>query len=249
MGDVPDAVEVDADSLIEREPITVILSDKGWIRAVRGHLADGAELKFKDGDKLALLVPCQTTDRLCLIATGGRAHTLRAGDLPRGRGDGQAIRLVAEMAPDDDVAALFVWREGAKYLIANDAGRGFVVPAAELLAERRTGRTVMNLRPGERVKLCVPAVGDHVAVIGTSRKLLVFPLDQVPEMGRGAGVMLQKYAGGKLADARVFAIADGLTWRLGENQRREMSIRDWLGARAQVGKLPPNGFPRDNRFG
>jgi topoisomerase-4 subunit A len=249
MGDVPDAVEVDADSLIEREPITVVLSDKGWIRAVRGHLADGAELKFKEGDKLSLLVACQTTDRLCLIATGGRAHTLRAGDLPRGRGDGQAIRLVAELAPDDEVAALFVWREGTKHLIANDAGRGFVVPAADLLAERRTGRTVMNLKPGERVKLCVPAIGDHVAVIGSSRKLLVFPLDQVPEMGRGGGVALQKYSGGKLADAKVFALGDGLTWRLGGNQRREMSIRDWLGSRAQVGKLPPNGFPRDNRFG
>jgi topoisomerase-4 subunit A len=249
MGDVPDTVAVDADSLIEREPITVILSEKGWIRAVRGHLADSGELKFKDGDKLGMLVHCQTTDRLCLIATGGRAHTLRAGDLPRGRGDGQAIRLVAEMAQDEDVAALFVWQEGAKYLIANDAGRGFVVAAADLLAEKRTGKTVMNVKPGERVMKCVPALGDHVAVVGTSRKLLVFPLDQVPEMQRGAGVMLQKYAGGKLADVKVFAIAEGLTWKLGENTRREMAIRDWLGARGQVGKLPPNGFPRDGTFG
>ena len=240
---------MDADSLIEKEPITVILSDKGWIRAVRGHLGDSAELKFKDGDKLSLLVPCQTTDRLCLIATGGRAHTLRAGDLPRGRGDGQAIRLVAEMAQNEDVAALFVWQEGARYLIANDAGRGFLVASADLLAEKRTGKTIMNLKAEERVLLCVPALGDHVAIIGTSRKLLVFPLDQVPELQRGAGVMLQKYAGGKLADAKVFTLADGLTWRLGENTRREMSIRDWLGARAQVGKLPPNGFPRDGRFG
>jgi topoisomerase-4 subunit A len=249
MGAVPDTVAVDADSLIEKEPITVILSEKGWIRAVRGHLADSGELKFKDGDKLGMLVHCQTTDRLCLIATGGRAHTLRAGDLPRGRGDGQAIRLVAEMAQDEDVAALFVWQEGARYLIANDAGRGFVVAAADLLAEKRTGKTVMNVKPGERVLKCVPALGDHVAVVGTSRKLLVFPLDQVPELQRGAGVMLQKYAGGKLADVKVFALADGLTWKLGENTRREMAIREWLGARAQVGKLPPNGFPRDGTFG
>jgi topoisomerase-4 subunit A len=249
MGDVPDAVVVDAESLIEKEPITVILSDKGWIRAVRGHLADSGELKFKDGDKLGMLVHCQTTDRLCLIATGGRAHTLRAGDLPRGRGDGQAIRLVAEMAQDEDVAALFVWQDGMKYLIANDAGRGFLVAAADLLAEKRTGKTIMNVKPGERVLKCVPATGDHVAVVGTNRKLLVFPLDQVPEMQRGAGVMLQKYAGGKLADLKVFTIADGLTWKLGENTRRETSIRDWLGARAQVGKLPPNGFPRDGTFG
>ena len=249
IGDVPAAVEVNAESLIEREPITVILSAKGWIRAVRGHLADGAELKFKEGDELAMLVVCQTTDRLCLMATGGRAHTLRAGELPRGRGDGQAIRLVAEMGQDEDVAALFVWRDGVRYLVANDAGRGFVVASADLLAEKRTGKQVMNLKPGESVVICVPAVGDHVAVIGTNRKLLVFPLDQVSELGRGAGVMLQKYSGGKLADAKVFAIAEGLTWKLGENTRRETALRDWLGARAQAGRLPPNGFPKSGRFG
>ncbi len=249
LGDVPAAVEVNADHLIEREPITVILSEKGWIRAVRGHLADGGELKFKDGDKLALLVTCQTTDRLCLMATGGRAHTLRAGELPRGRGDGQAIRLVADLPQDDEVAALFVWRDGVKYLVASDAGRGFVVASGELVAEKRTGKTVMNLKPGERVLRCVPAEGDHVAVIGTNRKLLVFPLDQVPEMARGAGVMLQKYKDGKLADAKVFRLVDGLTWRLGDNTRRETALADWLGARAQAGRLPPNGFPRSGVFG
>ena len=249
LGAAPAAVEVNADHLIEREPITVILSNKGWIRAIRGHLADGAELKFKEGDSLALLVPCQTTDRLCLIASGGRAHTLRAGDLPRGRGDGQAIRLVAEMANDDEVAALFVWQEGRRYLVASDAGRGFVVGAADLLAEKRTGKQVLNLKPGEAALLCVPADGDHVAVIGTNRKLLVFPLDQVPELGRGAGVTLQKHRDGKLADAKVFRIADGLTWRLGDKTRTETDLRGWLGLRAQAGKLPPNGFPKSGRFG
>ncbi len=249
IGDVPDAIEVNAESLIEKEPITVVLSAKGWIRAVRGHLVDGAELKFKEGDALSMLVPCQTTDRLCLVATGGRAHTLRAGDLPRGRGDGQAIRLVAEMAGDDEVAALFVWREAARYLVASDAGRGFVVGGADLLAEKRTGKQVMNLKPGETVLACVPALGDHVAVVGTNRKLLVFPLDQVPVLGRGAGVMLQKYTGAKLADLKVFTLTEGLTWRLGENTRRETVLRDWLGARAQTGRLPPNGFPKSGRFG
>ncbi len=249
LGAVPEAVEVNADHLIEREPITVVLSAKGWIRAVRGHVADGAELKFKEGDKLWLLVPCQTTDRLCLIATGGRAHTLRAGELPRGRGDGQAIRLVAEMANDEEVAALFVWQEGRKYLIASNAGRGFVVGAADLLAEKRTGKQVLNVKPGETVLLCTPAEGDHVAVIGTNRKLLVFPLDQVPELSRGSGVTLQKHKDGMLADAKVFRLADGLTWRLGENTRRETELRDWIGARAQAGRMPPNGFPKSGRFG
>ena len=248
LGDVPPAVEVNADHLIEREPITVILSAKGWIRAARGHLADGGELKFKEGDKLALLVPCQTTDRLCLVASGGRAHTLRAGELPRGRGDGQAIRLVADLKQDEEVAALFVWREGVRHLIASNAGRGFVVGAGDLVAEKRTGKQVMNLKPGEVVLLCVPADGDHVAVVGTNRKLLAFPLDQVPEMGRGAGVLLQKYKEGRLGDAKVFRLADGLTWRLGDKVRTETELGPWIGTRAQAGRLPPNGFPRSGRF-
>ena len=249
VGDVPASIEVNAESLIEREPITVILSQKGWIRAVRGHLADGGELKFKEGDGLGLMVACQTTDRLCLLGSGGRAHTLRAGELPRGRGDGQPIRVAAEMGNDEDVVTLFVWQEGRRYLLASDAGRGFVVAAADLLAEKRTGKQLLNLKAGEEAVLCVPAEGDHVAVIGSNRKLLVFPLDQVPEMSRGAGVMLQKYKDGVLADAKVFRMTDGLSWRLGDKTRTEMDLRPWLGARAQAGRLPPNGFPKAGRFG
>ncbi len=248
LGETPAVIEVNAEHLIEREPITVILSQKGWIRAVRGHLADGAELKFKEGDALRLLVACQTTDRVCLLGTGGRAHTLRAGELPRGRGDGQPIRLAAEMGNDEEVAALFVWQEGRTYLVASDAGRGFRIGAADLLAEKRTGKQVLNLRPGERGLLCVPADGDHVATVGSNRKLLVFPLDQVPELARGAGVLLQKYRDGTLADAKVFRIADGLTWRLGDKTRTEADLRAWLGARAQAGRMVPNGFPKSGRF-
>jgi topoisomerase-4 subunit A len=248
LGEVPAAVLVDEDSLVEREPITVVLSAKGWIRAVRGHLADGADLKFKDGDKLRLLVPCQTTDRLCLVGTGGRAHILRAGELQRGRGDGQAIRVLAEMGNDDDVAALFVWTSGLRYLVASSAGRGLVVPASDLLAEKRTGKQVLNLRPGEMVRLCIPAVGDHVAAIGTNRKLLVFPLASVPELSRGSGVMLQKYSEGGLADAKVFRLADGLTWQLGEKTRTQIDLAGWLGERGQAGRVPPNGFPKTGRF-
>ena len=248
MGDAPDPVDINADHLIEREPITVILSEKGWIRAVRGHLADGSELKFKEGDALRILVTCQTTDRICLLGSAGRAHTLRASDLPRGRGDGQPIRVVAEMGNDDDVVTLFVWQDGRRYLLASDAGRGFLVASADLLAEKRTGKQVLNLKPGERALLCIPAEGDHVAVIGTNRKLLVFPLDQLPDLSRGAGVLLQRYKDGTLADAKIFRLADGLTWRLGDKTRTEIDLRGWLGDRAQAGKLPPNGFPRSGRF-
>jgi topoisomerase-4 subunit A len=242
-------VEVAAEAFIEREAITVVLSQKGWIRALRGHLAEGSELKFKEGDALRLLVPAETTDRLCLFATNGRAYTLKAAELPRGRGDGQAVRLLAELANEDDVAALFVWRNGARYLVASNTGRGFVVPADDVVAEKRTGKQVLNLRPGEEAALCVPAEGDHVAIIGTNRKLLVFPLADVPELARGAGVMLQKYREGELADARVFRLADGLTWKLGEKTRTEMAVKDWLGERGSVGRLPPNGFPRSGKFG
>ena len=246
---VPEAVDITAEIAAEREPLTVILSQKGWIRAVRGHLADAGELKFKDGDALRLLVVCQSTDRLCLFATNGRAYTLRAGDLPRGRGDGQPVRLLAELSNTDDVVTLFVWRDAAKWLVASAGGRGFLVESADLLAERKGGKQVLNTRAGEEAALCVPAEGDHVAVLGAGRKLLVFPLDQVPVLGRGSGVILQRYKDGGLADAKVFVLADGLSWRLGEKTRTETALRDWLGDRGQAGRMVPNGFPKSNRFG
>jgi topoisomerase IV subunit A len=249
LGSAPPAVEVAGEAFVEREAITVILSDKGWIRAVRGHIGEDTELRFKEGDRLKRLVHCQTTDRLTLFGTNGRAYTLKAADLPRGRGDGQPVRLLAELTNEDDVAALFIAAEGGRYLVASSSGRGFVVPAAELAAEKRTGKQVLNMRPGEEAALCVPADGDHVAVIGSNRKLLVFPLEQVPEMARGGGVILQRYREGGLADAKVFRLADGLTWQLGDRMRTETNLRDWIGERAQAGRLPPNGFPRSGRFG
>ncbi|CAH2604495.1 DNA topoisomerase 4 subunit A [Rhodovastum atsumiense] len=247
-GDVTAVAEVAPEAFIEREAITVILSDKGWIRAVRGQVADPADLRFKEGDRLRLLVPCETIDRLCLFSTNGRAYTLRAGDLPRGRGDGQPVRLLVEMTNEDDVTALFVPREGQRYLVAANSGRGFLVKAEELSAEKRTGKQILNLRPGEEAAFCIAAEGDHVAVIGDNRKLLVFPLEQIPELVRGAGVILQKYKEGGLKDVKVFRLADGLTWKLGEKVRTETALKDWLGERAQVGRLPPNGFPRSGRF-
>ena len=249
LGTVPTVIEVSTDAYMEREPITVILSEKGWIRAVKGAVADPADLKFKEGDKLRLALPCLTTDRLTFLATNGKAFTLKAADLPRGRGDGQPVRLLAELTNEDDLTALFVAVEGTKYLIASNTGRGFIVPAAELLAERRTGKQVLNLKPKEEAALCVPADGDHVAIIGENRKLLVFPLDQVPEMARGSGVMLQRYKDGGLADIKIFRLADGLTWKLGDRVRTETDLRPWLAERGTAGRLPPNGFPKSPKFG
>ncbi len=245
---VPATVDISFEAVAEREPLTVVLSDKGWIRAVRGHATPAAELKFKDGDKLRLLVPCQSTDRLCLFATNGRAYTLRAGDLPRGRGDGQPVRLLAELSNTDEIATLFVWREGARFLVVSSSGRGLVVRADDLLAEKRTGKQVLNVKPGERAALCAPVDGDHVAIMGTGRKLLVFPLDQVPELMRGSGVILQRYRDGSVSDAKVFSLADGLTWQLGEKTRTEKSLQGWLGDRGQAGRAAPTGFPRSGKF-
>jgi topoisomerase IV subunit A len=248
IGIPPPAVEFSTEAYVDREPITVVLSEKGWIRTFKGHLPEDAELRFKEGDGLKLRLNCQTTDRLTLFGTNGRAYTLKPADLPRGRGDGQPVRLLAELSNEDDVVGLFVPNEADKYLVASSAGRGFIVPAAELAAEKRTGKQVLNLRPGEEAAVCVPAAGDHVAIVGENRKLLIFPLDQVPEMVRGSGVILQRYKGGGLADAKVFALGDGLTWRLGEKTRTETNLREWLGERAHAGRSPPNGFPRTPRF-
>jgi topoisomerase-4 subunit A len=242
-------VEIVAEALVEREPITVILSEKGWIRAQKGHLADDVELKFKEGDKLAHLLRCESTDKIALLATNGRVYTLKGAEIPRGRGDGQAIRLLVELANEDGVLALFVPDAGQKYLVASSTGRGFILPGSELASERRAGKTILVLKPGEEWQACVPVKGDHVAVIGQNRKLLVFPLEQLPEMPKGTGVQLQKYKDGGLADVKTFSLAAGLTWRIGDKLRVEQKLAEWLGARAAVGKMPPNGFPRSNKFG
>ncbi len=242
-------LEIVAEALVEREPITVILSEKGWIRALKGHLAENAELKFKEGDKLAHLLACESTDRLALLGTNGRVYTLKAADIPRGRGDGAGIRVLLELTNEDGVLALFIPDPALKYLVASSSGRGFILPGAELASERRAGKTILVLKPDEEWGACVPASGDHVAVIGQNRKLLIFPLAQLPEMPRGAGVQLQKYKDGGMADVKVFTLADGLSWRIGEKTRTETKLSEWQGARASVGRLPPSGFPRSNKFG
>jgi topoisomerase-4 subunit A len=248
LGAPPAAMAVTTDAFVEREPITVILSQKGWMRALRGHVADLGELKFKDGDAARLALQCETTDRLSLLASNGRAYTLRAADLPRGRGDGQPVRLLAELGQTDEVVTLFVHKPETQYLLASRSGRGFLIRAEDLLSDRRAGKQVLNLAEGDTAALCIAAVGDHIALIGDNRKLLIFPLDQIPVMARGLGVALQKYRDGQLRDARIFRLKDGLTWKLGDRTRTETTLTDWLGARGQAGKLPPNGFPKSGMF-
>ena len=242
---------MDEAAFVEREPITVILSEKGWIRAQKGHIAPEAELRFKEGDQLHTWVHAQSTDRIVLFATNGKAYTLKAEGIPRGRGDGQPVRLLVDMTNEDAIIRLFVHAEGRRFLVAATDGKGFVVKGEDLLAEKRTGKQVLMVEAGREAAVCVEAEGDHVAVIGTNRKLLVFPLDQVPEMARGRGVQLQSYkdADTVLADVKVFTRKEGLSWALGDRQRLETDVAPWRGNRATAGKLPPNGFPKSGRFG
>jgi topoisomerase-4 subunit A len=248
IADAPSAVVVPLEAMIEREPVTVICSDKGWIRAVRGHLADTSDVKYKDGDRARFILQAHTTDKLVAFATNGRFYTVACDKLPGGRGHGEPLRLMLALGNDQDIVALLVHRPGARLLVASSDGRGFVVPEDEIVAQTRAGRQALNVSGGIEAQVCVPAEGDSVAVVGDNRKLLIFPLSELPEMGRGRGVMLQRYKDGGLADATVFTWDDGLTWRAGERSRTETGLDDWLGKRAQAGRVAPKGFSRANRF-
>ena len=247
--DAPDPLDVPAEAVIEREPITVICSQKGWIRAVRGHLDDLSDLKFKDGDRGRLVLRAQTTDRLIAFGTNGRFYTLACGKLPGGRGHGEPIRLMIDLGNDQDIVDLLVHEPGRKLLVAASDGRGFVVPENEVLAQTKAGKQVLNVSAGAEAQACVPAIGDAVAVVGTNRKMIVFPVSELPEMTRGRGVILQRYKDGGLSDVAVFAMGEGLSWRAGERTRTETALDDWVGKRAGAGRAAPRGFPRSNRFG
>ncbi|SDG97015.1 DNA topoisomerase IV subunit A [Roseospirillum parvum] len=245
----PEPVSVPVEALIEREPITIILSRMGWLRAVKGHQDLGPDdLRFKDGDDLAQTLHASTVDKVLVFASTGRFYTLGADRIPRGRGFGEPVRLMVDLPNDAEVVALLVHVPGRRLLLAGSAGRGFLVREDEVLAQTRTGRQVLNVGQG-RATHCLPAEGDHVAVIGDNRKLLVFPLDEVAEMARGQGVILQKYRDGGLKDLKVFTLAEGLTYQRGSQSRTETDLTPWLGRRAGVGRLPPTGFPRSGCFG
>ncbi|MGE0744298.1 MAG: DNA topoisomerase IV subunit A [Rhodospirillales bacterium] len=249
IGKAPALADISFEAAIEREPITVICSDKGWIRAARGHLADTADLKYKEGDKGRFVLHAETTDKLVMFGTNGRFYTLGCDKLPGGRGTGEPVRLMVDLGNDQDIVTLFVHKPGRKLVVASEDARGFLVPEDEVLAQTRAGKQVLNVAAGVEARACVPAEGDHVAAVGDNRKLVVFPLDELPEMTRGRGVTMQKYKDGTLADIQVFRLADGLSWRLGDRVRTEVDLRPWLGKRAQAGRLAPKGFPKSNRFG
>ena len=247
--------DIDWSAMIEKEPITVILSQRGWIRAMKGHVAleEIAELKWREGDGPFLHFHAQTTDKVALLASNGRVYTLAGDKLPGGRGFGEPVRLQIDLEGEVEIVALFVVRPDMKILVASSDGRGFITSGDSTLAETRKGKQLVNLRPGARVAVVRPLQqdADAVATIGENRKMLVFPLAELPELARGQGVTLQRYRDGGLSDAVAFRLADGLSWQLGGETgrvRTETDLTPWRAARGAAGRMPPIGFPRTNKF-
>ena len=247
--DAPPAVDVPIEAMIEREPVTLILSAKGWVRVFKGHLDDTSELKFKEGDGPKFALKAESTDKLLVLATNGRFYTIAFEKLPGARGDGEPLKLLLDIGNDADVVHVLLHKPGRKLLVASSDGRGFVVPEDECLAQTRAGKQVLNVSGDVEARVCAIVEGDTVATLGENRKLLLFPVSQVPEMNRGRGVILQRFKDGGLSDAKVFALAGGLVCRTGSGDRVFSDLRDWIGERAQAGRLPPTGFPRSGKFG
>ena len=244
-------VEAIQQAMIEKEPVTVVISEKGWIRALKGHIADTSGLQFKEGDALKVAFPAQTTDKVLVMTTGGKVYTLGADKLPGGRGHGEPLRIMVDMENDQDVLTAFVHDPALKVIVASQAGNGFVVAESEMVANTRKGKQVMNVGMPDEAKLVVPVRGDHVAVVGENRKMLIFPLAQLPEMTRGKGVRLQRYKDGGVSDIRCFAIEEGLSWddSAGRNfVRTKEELAEWLADRASAGRTVPKGFPRSGKF-
>ena len=246
----PDPVSVPVEAMIEREAVTIVCSEKGWVRTIKGQGIDPKELKFKEGDRGKFVLPAETTDKLLVFATNGRFYTVGVDKLPGGRGHGEPLRLMIDLGNDVDIVALKVHKPGDRLVVASSDGRGFVVPEDEVIAQTKNGKQVLNVRGDVEAAACAPADGDHIAVLGKKRKLLLFPLSELPEMARGRGVKLQSYSGDSLADVATFTMADGLTTRTGDRHRTFSAdeLGDWVGKRAQAGRKAPKGFPAAPRF-
>ncbi len=247
--DATETPDIPYEAMIDREPITVICSKMGWIRAMKGHVDLGQEQKYKDGDGPRFAFHAETTDKILLVAENGRFFTLLGANLPGGRGMGEPVRLMVDLANDTGITDLLIFRPGEKLLVASTAGDGFIVPSEELVAQTKAGKAVLTVRDGVKTALCTVVRGDSVAVVGDNRKMLVFPVSELPEMAKGKGVRLQKYKDGGLSDAITFQLAEGLSWKDPAGRTRtETDLTEWQGARASAGKMAPRGFPRDNRF-
>jgi topoisomerase-4 subunit A len=241
--------DVPIEAMIDREPITVVCSQMGWIRAMTGHIDLARELKFKDGDASRFVFHAETTDRLLVFGSNGRFYTISASNLPGGRGMGEPLRLMVDLPNEAQIVALFIHQPDRKLLVASTAGDGFIVPEADVVAQTKSGKQVLNVRGETAALVCHAVNGDSVATVGENRKVLVFGVDELPEMGRGKGVRLQKYKDGGLSDATTFTRAEGLSWLDPAGRTRtQTELDEWTGKRASAGRMAPRGFPRDNKF-
>ena len=251
--EAPEVADFDlATAMIEREPITVVVSEKGWVRALKGHVEDLSSLQFKGDDRLKLSFLTETTQKFWSSRRMGGFFTLEASKLPGGRGQGEPLRLMVDIGEGEDIVSVFPYVAGEKLLIAASDGRGFIAPTDEMVGGTRKGKILLNRDLPAEASIIVPATGDHVAVIGQNRKLLIFPIDQMPEMARGKGVRLQRYREGGISDAKVFSKAEGLSWKDSAGRTFTVAMRDlreWVGNRAEAGRVPPKGFPKNNKFG
>ena len=244
-----DFEEVPIEALIEREPITVVCSSMGWIRAMNGHIDLARELKFKDGDGPGLIFHAQTTDKLLALASNGRFYTILASSLPGGRGMGEPLRLMVDIPDEALIVNLITFRPGQKLLVASSTGDGFIVTHDDVVAQTKSGKQILNTRGDAVAKICHDICGDHVAVVGENRKVLIFPICEIPEMVRGKGVRLQKYKEGGLSDITTFDLSDGLSWLDPAGRTRtETNLEEWIGKRATAGRMAPRGFPRNKKF-
>lgn len=246
--EVAEEIEVPMEALIEKEPITVILSQKGWIRSLKGHVSLTDEFKFKDDDALQIALHAQTTDKLVIMDSSGKFFNVAANEIPSGRGFGQPLRLMIDVANNDEVVSMFVFEPKASYLIASKRGYGFIIDENHIIAQTRNGRKIMNVSEGDAAMFCLKVTGDMVAIVGDNRKLLVFKSEEIPTLARGRGVGLQKYKDGGLSDIQFFNEADGFSFNRSGGVSTEKELLTWLGHRAQVGKLVPFGFPKNNKF-
>ena len=244
-----DFEEVPIEAMIEREPITVVCSSMGWIRAMNGHIDLTRELKFKDGDGPGLIFHAQTTDKLLALASNGRFYTILASSLPGGRGMGEPLRLMVDIPDEALIVNLITFRPGQKLLVASSTGDGFIVTHDDVVAQTKSGKQILNTKREAVAKVCHNICGDHVAVVGENRKVLIFPISEIPEMVRGKGVRLQKYKDGGLSDITTFNLSEGLTWLDPAGRTRsETNLEDWTGKRATAGRMAPRGFPKNNKF-
>ena len=246
--EVAEEIEVPLEALIEKEPITVILSQKGWIRSLKGHVSLTDEFKFKDDDALQIALHAQTTDKLVIMDSSGKFFNVAANEIPSGRGFGQPLRLMIDVANNDEVVSMFVFEPKASYLIASKRGYGFIIDENHIIAQTRNGRKIMNVSEGDAAMFCLKVTGDMVAIVGDNRKLLVFKSEEIPTLARGRGVGLQKYKDGGLSDIQFFNEADGFSFNRSGGVSTEKELLTWLGHRAQVGKLVPFGFQKNNKF-